>query len=85
MEGKEKRVEEKEEEKREKGKKWFWEKSFLFLFVCVFASSLFPLALTTSPHHNTRSHSPTIQHDALVYTITCKQGHVLCCLFGSGQ
>ena len=82
MEGKEKRVEEKEEEKREKGEKWFWEKSFLFLFDCVFASSpFFPLhSLTTTPqHHNIRSHSThhTIQHGALVHTVTCKQGRVL--------
>ena len=66
--------------KKGKGKKWFWEKSFLFLFGCVFASS-FPLppAPTTLSHHNTISHSTnhTIQHDTLVQTITCKQGHVL--------
>ena len=48
----------KKEVKKGKGKKWFWEKSFLFLFDCVFASSLFPHAPTTSPRHNTRSHSP---------------------------
>ena len=71
--------EKKEVEKQGKGKKWFWEKSFLFLFDCVFASSLFP---QHPPHHHTRSHSPlTTQHDALVHTITCKQGCVLCCLF----
>ena len=46
MEGKEKRVEEKEVEKREKGKKWFWQKSFLFLFDCVFASFFFFFFLT---------------------------------------
>ena len=50
----------------------------LFVFVdCVFASSLFPLCT----HHTTThalTHSPhTIQRDALVHTITCKQGRVL--------
>ena len=89
MEGKEKRVEEKEVEKREKGKKWFWEKSFLFLFDCVFASSLFSLH---PPHHHATTHahtthahpSPIIHHATrrLVHTITCKQGRVLCCLLG---
>ena len=70
--------------KKGKGKKWFWEKSFLFLFDCVFASSLFfPLH---PPHHHAtthaHTHSPlTTQHDALVHTITCKQGHVLHCLW----
>ena len=88
MEGKVKRVEEKEEEKKGKGKKWFWEKSFLFLFDCVFA--FFPFFLpapTTPPPHNmlTHTHHPP-QYYAWVHTITCKQGHVLCCLFfGSGQ
>ena len=79
MEGKEKRVEEKEEEKKGKGKKWFWEKSFLFLFDCVFASCLFFLMHPSRPHHNTRPHSThhTIQHGTLVHTVTCKQGRVL--------
>ena len=83
MEGKEKRVEEKEVEKKGKGKKWFWEKSFLFLFDCVFASSLLSLH---SPHHHAttyvHTHPPhNIQHNTLVHTITRKQGRVLCCLF----
>ena len=64
--------------RRKKEKKWFWEKSFLFLFDCVFASSLFSLH---TPHHHTRTHTHTtphtIQHDALVHTITYKQGRVL--------
>ena len=60
VEGKEKRVEEKEVEKREKGKKWFWEMSFLFLFDCVFASSPFFIAPT---HHTTRpQHTLTLTH-----------------------
>ena len=70
--------------RRKKGKreKWFWEKSFLFLFLfdCVFASSLFPCINHTTTHAHT--HPPhTTQHDALVHTITRKQGHVLCCFF----
>ena len=76
VEGQEKRVEEKRGGKKGKGKKWFWEKSFLFLFDCVFASSLFPLAL--NHHATTHAHTHhTIQHDALVHSITCKQDHVL--------
>ena len=56
---------------------------FVFVWLCL---CLFPFFFTcthhtTTPHHNTRSHSLTTQHDALVHTITCKQGCVLCCLF----
>ena len=63
--------------KREKS--GFWEKSFLFLFDCVFASCLFFLMHPSRPHHNTRPHSThhTIQHGTLVHTVTCKQGRVL--------
>ena len=55
----------------------------MFLFDCVFASSLFSLH---PPHYHATAHAHThpphtIQHDALVHTITCKQSHVLCCLF----
>ena len=74
--------------KKGKGKKWFWEKSFLFLFDCVFASSLFSHAPTTPPHHNSHSHLPTTN---------CTTRHIgahhhmqtgLCAVlpfFGSGQ
>ena len=56
VEGQEKRVEEKRGGKKGKGKKWFWEKSFLFLFDCV---CLFPFSSCTQPpRHNTRSYSP---------------------------
>ena len=52
VEGQEKRAEEKRGGKKGKGKKWFWEKSFLFLFDCVFASSpFFLLHSTTTPQH----------------------------------
>ena len=63
--------------KREKS--GFWEKSFLFLFDCVFASCLFFLMHPSRPHHNTRPHSThhTLQHGTLVHTVTCKQGRVL--------
>ena len=66
--------------KGEKGKSGFWEKSFLVLFDCVFASPLFSLH-PPHHHHNTHAHVHITQHDALVHTITCKQGRVLCCLF----
>ena len=58
MEGKEKRVEEKEEEKRGMGKSGFGKSPFCF---CLTVSLRLPffLAPTTPPHHNTRSHSPT--------------------------
>ena len=83
MEGKEKRVEEKEVEKKGKGKKWFWEKPSLFLFDCVFC--VFPFFPAPHHHHSTtHAHThppPTTQHDAMVRTITCKQSRVLCCLF----
>ena len=74
-------MEEKEVEKGEKGKKWFWEKSFLFLFDCVFASSFFPLH--PSHHHATTHahHTPPTFNMTHWCTITCKQGCVLCCLF----
>ena len=68
----------KEEEKRKRekvvlGKVLF---VFFFLFDCVFVSSLFPLAL--NHHATTHAHTHhTIQHDALVHSITCKQDHVL--------
>ena len=58
MEGKEKRVEEKEVEKREKGKSGFGKSPFLFLFDCVFASSLFSSAPTTPQHTLTLTHHP---------------------------
>ena len=46
--------------RREKGKreKVVLEKSFSFLFDCVFASSLFHCTLHTTPHHNTHTHTP---------------------------
>ena len=45
-----KEVEEKEVEKKGKGKKWFWEKSFLLLFDC--APSLLPCTNHTITQHN---------------------------------
>ena len=42
MEGKEERVEEKEEGKKGKGKKWFWEKSFFFSQSNLWASASEP-------------------------------------------
>ena len=70
--------------KGEKGKSGFGKCPFCF---CLTVSLPLPFfsASATPPHRNTRSHSLTTQHDALVHTITCKQGCVLCCLFGSGQ
>ena len=75
-------MDEKEVEKKGKGKKWFWEKSFLFLFDCVFLRLPFPCTHHTTITQFTLTHTlHTIHHDALVHTITCKQGRVLCCLF----
>ena len=48
--------------KKGKGKKWFWEMSFLFLFDCVFASSLFSHSTHHTTRHNTRLHSSTTHH-----------------------
>ena len=48
----------KKRRKRGKGKKWFWEKSFLFLFDCVFASSLF----FPCTHHTVTPHTLTLTH-----------------------
>ena len=83
MEGKEKRVEEKEVEKREKGKSGFGKSPFCF---CLTVSLPLPFFSLHPPHHHATTHAhthppPTTQHDALVHTITCKQGRVLCCLF----
>ena len=65
--------------KRGKGKSGFGKSPFCF---CLTVSLPLPFFSLHPPHHhNTRSHSPTTQHDALVHTITCKQGRVLCCLF----
>ena len=46
---------------------------FVFVWLWVFPCTHPP------PHHNIRSHLThhTIQHGALVHTVTCKQGHVL--------
>ena len=81
MDGKEKRVEEKEVEKKEKGKSGFGKSPFCFCLTVSLPLPFFPLhSLTTTPqHHNIRSHSThhTIQHGALVHTVTCKQGRVL--------
>ena len=68
--------------KREKGKSGFGKSPFCFCLTA-FASSLFSLH---PPRHHTTTHAhthppQTIQHDALVHTITCKQGRVLCCFF----
>ena len=72
-------MEEKEEEKREKGKSGFGKSPFCF---CLTVSLPLPFFSLHPPHHHTTTCSPhTIQHDALVHTITCKQGRVLCCLF----
>ena len=73
-----------EKKRWKKGKKWFWEKSFLFLFDCVLRLPFFHLH-PPNHHTNTYAHThppPAIQHDALVHTITRKQGRVLCCLLG---
>ena len=58
--------------KKGKGKKWFWEKSFLFLFDCVFASSLFPLALT---HHHTTTPQHTLTLNSPHHTTRCIGAH----------
>ena len=58
---------------------------FVFVWLCLLPLPFFSLH---PPHHHTHAHTHpprTIHHDALVHTITCKQGCVLCCLFGSGQ
>ena len=44
--------------KKGKGKKWFWEKSFLLLFDCVFC--VFPFFPCT--HHTTTPHTLTLIH-----------------------
>ena len=70
--------------KKGKGKKWFWQKSFLSLFDCVFASSLFPCTHhTTTPQH-TLSLTHTLYNIAHLYTVTCKQGCVLVLLWAHG-
>ena len=70
----------KEEKKKEKGKSGFGKSPFCFCLT-VFASSLFPLALNHHATTHAHTHPPhTIQHDALVHTITCKQGRVLALL-----
>ena len=83
MESNEKRVEEKEEEKREREKVVLGKVLFVFCLTVSLRLPFFPLH---PPHHHTTHHlPPTTQHDAMVHTITCKQDRVLCCLFGSGQ
>ena len=79
MEGREKRVDEKEVEKREKGKVVLGKALFLFLFDCVFASSPFFPAFTTPPHHNTRSHSPTTSHNMTHWCTPSHANRAVCC------
>ena len=74
--------------KKGKGKKSGFGKSpFCFCLTVFLPLPFFPCTHhTTTTQHDAHTHpSHTIQHDAFVHTITCKQGHVLCCLFGSGQ
>ena len=69
--------------KGKKGKSGFGKSPFCF---CLAVSLPLPFFPPHPSHHHTkhvRTHpSHTIQHDALVHTITCKQDCVLCRLFG---
>ena len=76
-------MEEKEVEKREKGKSGFGKSPFCF---CLTVCLPLPFFSLYPPHHQTTTYAhthppPTTQHDLLVHTITCKQDRVLCCLF----
>ena len=73
--------------KEGKGKKWFWEKSFLFLFDCACVFPFFPCTHhTTTPQHTlTLTHHPPYNT-----THWCTPSHAnraVCCaaFFGSGQ
>ena len=78
----------KEWKKKRKGKKGKGEKvvlaKVLFCFcltVCLRHPSPSPALTTPPPQHTLTFITHIIQQDALVHTITCKQGCVLCCLF----
>ena len=66
--------------KREKGKSGFGKSPFCFCLTVSLPLPFFSCAHHTTTHAHTHP-SPTIHHDALVHTVTCKQGRVLCCLF----
>ena len=86
MEGEEKRVDETEEEKREREKVVLGK--VLFVFVdCVFASSLFSCTHHTTTSQHTLSHT---HHTPYNMTHWCTPSHAnraMCCaaFFGSGQ
>ena len=73
-------MEEKEVEKREKGKSGFGKSPFCFCLTVSLPLLFFPCTHHTKTHAHTHP-PPTIHHDTLAHTIKCKQGCVLCCLF----
>ena len=69
--------------KKGKREKWFWEKCFLFLFDCVFASSLFFLH---PPHHHATTHALThLPHNMTHWCTPSHANRAVCCaaFFGS--